>query len=63
VANSNFNGPDQTPRPWSTGDMVPMWYPSSSIESLPLAPVSKGEDIQWLERLYKLEDPREEKTD
>jgi len=43
--------------------MVPMWYPSSSIESLPLAPVSKGEDIQWLERLYKLEDPREEKTD
>lgn len=35
----------------------------SSIQSLPLAQVCKGDDIEFLERLYKLEDPRKEKTD
>lgn len=33
-----------------------------SIARLPLAQASKGEDILWLEGLYKLEDTREEKT-
>jgi len=42
--------------------MVPIEYPSSSIQGLPLARASKGDDIDFLERLYKLEDPRKEKT-
>lgn len=39
-----------------------MWYPSSSIQSLPLASASKGDDIEFLERLYALEDLRKKKT-
>ncbi len=63
VANDNFNGPDQTPRQWSTGDRVHICCQPSSIQSLPLAQVCKGDEINWLERLYKLKDPRKEKTD
>ena len=33
---SNFNGPDQTPRQWSTGDMVPMLL-STEFDSEPPA--------------------------
>jgi hypothetical protein len=62
MANKNFD-PDQTLRPWSTGEMVPMWHPPSSIQSLPLAQVCKGDEINWLERLYKLLDPRKEISD
>ena len=63
MANKNFNDPDQTPCPWSTGDMVPMVFPPSSIQSLPLAPACQGDDIEFLERLYKLPDPRKEIAD
>jgi hypothetical protein len=55
VANENFNDPERTP--------VPTWCLPSSIQSLPLAPSSEAEDVEFLERLYKLEDPRKEKTD
>jgi hypothetical protein len=61
MANKNFD-PDQTPRQRSTGDMVPMWCPPNSIQSLPLAQVCKRDEIDWLEQLYKLPDTREEKT-
>ena len=63
MANRNFHGSDQTPRQWSTGNMVPICCPPSSIQSLPLAQVCKSDEIEFLERLYKLEDPRKEKTD
>ena len=39
-----------------------MCYPKSSIQRLPLAQVCKGDEINWLERLYKLPDTREEKS-
>ena len=63
MANDNFNGPDHSPRQWSTGDMVPIGYLPGSIQSLPLAQVCKGDEIDFLERLYKLPDPRKEISD
>jgi hypothetical protein len=67
VANKNFNFPDRTPRPWTTEDMMPACCPPSSILSLPLAQICKKDEdaqwVEWLERLYKLGDRREEKTD
>jgi len=60
--NKNFRGPSQTPRPRSTGDMVPICCPPSSIQSLPLAQICKKDGdaqwVGWLEQLYKLEDKR-----